>query len=96
MDLLKPTQLLFGDCKQLENGDIIVDGKKLTNEQLDQVNIKAQELKDEYNSTQYQRDRKKDYDKLNQYELQFNDLQNGTTTWQDEINAIKAIYPKPE
>jgi len=35
------------------------------------------------------------YNKLNQDELRFDDLENNTTTWQDAINAIKAKYPKP-
>jgi len=49
----------------------------------------------EWNATQYQRDRKAEYDKLNQYEMMFDDKVNGTTTWVDAINAIKARYPKP-
>ena len=50
----------------------------------------------DYEKTQYQRDRKSEYDKLNQFELQYNDAINGTTTWQDAINEIKAKYPKPQ
>jgi len=45
-------------------------------------------------STQYQRDRKEEYDKLNQFEMQFDDQRDGTTTWVDVIKAIKAKYPK--
>ncbi len=51
--------------------------------------------KGEYEATQYQRDRATLYAKLNQDELRFDDLENGTTTWQDSINAIKEQYPKP-
>ena len=43
---------------------------------------------------QYQRDRKAEYDALNQLEMQFDDKEDGTTTWEDAINAIKAKYPK--
>ena len=50
---------------------------------------------DEYVATQYSRDREAEYLKLNQDEMRFDDLENGTTTWQDAINAIKAEYPKP-
>ena len=39
--------------------------------------------------------RKAEYDKLNQYEMQFDDQRDGTTTWVDAINAIKAAHPKP-
>jgi len=53
-------------------------------------------LEAEHIATQYQRDRKAEYDQLNQYEMMFDDEVNGTTTWIDAINAIKAKYPKPE
>jgi len=53
-------------------------------------------LEAEQAATQYQRDRKAEYDQLNQYEMMFDDEVNGTTTWIDAINAIKAKYPKPE
>ena len=45
-------------------------------------------------NTEYQRLRKAEYDKLNQDEMRFDDLVNGTTTWQDAIIAIKNKYPK--
>ena len=48
----------------------------------------------EYDSKQYQRDRKAEYDKLNQFEMQFDDQRDGTTTWVDAINEIKEKYPK--
>ena len=52
-------------------------------------------LADEHAATQYSRDRKEEYDKLNQDEMRFDDLQNSTTTWVDAIEAIKAAHPKP-
>jgi len=42
----------------------------------------------------YAEKRKAEYDKLNQFEMQYDDQQNGTTTWVDAINDIKARYPK--
>ena len=45
-------------------------------------------------STQYSRDRKEEYDKLNQFELIGEDSINGTTNHKDAILAIKAKYPK--
>lgn len=42
----------------------------------------------------YSEKRKEEYDKLNQFEMQFNDQRDGTTTWVDAINDIKARYPK--
>ena len=42
----------------------------------------------------YAEKRKQEYDQLNQFEMQFDDQQNGTTTWVDAINEIKERYPK--
>ena len=39
--------------------------------------------------------RKYKYDELNRDEMRYDDLINGTTTWQDAITAIKLEYPKP-
>ncbi len=47
-----------------------------------------------YDSQEYARLRKAEYDQLNQDELRFDDLENGTTVWQDTINEIKGRYPK--
>ena len=48
----------------------------------------------EYDAKQYQRDRKEEYDKLNQFELIGEDSINGTTNHRDAILAIKDKYPK--
>ena len=48
----------------------------------------------EYDAKQYQRDRKAEYDKLNQFELIGEDSINGTTNHRDAILAIKDKYPK--
>ena len=42
----------------------------------------------------YAEKRKARYDSLNQFEMQYDDAVNGTTTWQDAINAIKQEIPK--
>jgi len=39
-------------------------------------------------------ERAKKYDKLPQFEMQFDDQRDGTTTWVDSINEIKSAYPK--
>lgn len=54
---------------------------------------KAEQLIDALNE-ECQRYRKAEYDKLNQYEMMFDDQLNGTTTWIDAINSIKAKFPK--
>ena len=47
-----------------------------------------------YDAQAYARSRKAEYDKLNQDEMRYDDLVNGTTTWQDAIAAIKTSIPK--
>jgi len=48
----------------------------------------------EYEASQYSRDREVEYAKLNQDEMRFDDVINGTTVWVDTIKSIKAMYPK--
>jgi len=58
------------------------------------IAAKIVELQAEYDAAAYARDRKVEYDKLNQDEMRFDDLVNSTTTWQDAIAAIKVAIPK--
>ncbi len=58
------------------------------------IQAKQAELKADFDSKQYQRDRKKEYDKLNQFELIGEDSINGTTKHRDAIQAIKDKFPK--
>tara|TARA_R110000803_G_C11870187_1_gene308307 strand:- start:9 stop:293 length:285 start_codon:yes stop_codon:yes gene_type:complete len=52
----------------------------------------------EYNAhveaTAYSSKREEAYALLNQFEMQFNDSINSTTTWVDAINEIKQRFPK--
>ncbi|ADG93361.1 hypothetical protein Arnit_1707 [Arcobacter nitrofigilis DSM 7299] len=66
--------------------------KKPSSLEIDSEVIRLKKL---YDNTEYQRLRKKEYDKLNQYEMQYDDLINNTTTWQDKIQEIKDRFPKP-
>ena len=60
-----------------------------------EVNAEIARLQAEYDAKQYQRDRAKEYPSLQeQLDMQYWDSVNGTTIWQDTINAIKAKYPK--
>jgi hypothetical protein len=43
----------------------------------------------------YKYERQQAYALLNQDEMRYDDLVNGTTTWQDAIAAIKLANPKP-
>ena len=58
------------------------------------IDAKQIELQAEWDSQDYARKRKSEYDKLNQFELMTDDAANDTTTHADAINAIKAKYPK--
>ena len=61
----------------------------------DEITAEIARLEQEYIDTEYQRDRIKAYTELNQFEMQFDDSVNGTNTWIEAINTIKAQYPKP-
>jgi len=58
------------------------------------IEAKKAELDAEYKVNKYQRDRKSEYDLLNQFEMQFDDQRDGTLTWFDAINTIKDKHPK--
>lgn len=61
-----------------------------------EIQIELTRLRAEYDSNEYQRLRAAEYPSLpDQLDMQFHDAANGTTTWQDAINAVKAKYPKP-
>jgi len=62
-----------------------------TQEEIDAEIIRLQA---EYDSQEYARNRKAEYDQLNQFEMQFDDDRDGTTTWVDKINEIKGRHPK--
>jgi len=51
---------------------------------------------DKFTSTQYQRDRVEAYPSLTeQADMAYWDRQNGTTTLDDAITAVKEAHPKP-
>ena len=59
------------------------------------IETELKKLQDTYVAQEYARNRKAEYDALNQFEMQYDDEVNGTTTWKDAIDAIKTKYPKP-
>ena len=59
-----------------------------------EIDAEVKRLQAEYDSQEYARNRKAEYDALNQLEMQFDDKEDGTTTWEDAIVAIKAKWPK--
>jgi hypothetical protein len=62
-----------------------------TQSELDAEVIRLQVV---YDSQAYARNRKAEYDQLNQFEMQFDDDRDSTTTWVDKINEIKGRHPK--
>ena len=74
------------DCFDAEGKPVIIDEAKVATE--------LAKLQAEWNSKEYARKRKVEYDQLNQYEMMFDDKRDGTTTWVDKINEIKSRYPK--
>jgi|3_EtaG_2_1085321.scaffolds.fasta_scaffold51807_2 hypothetical protein len=73
-----PEQLGGGSNYKWLNGEVVVD----------------EEENDLYASQEYARNRKAEYDQLNQFEMQFDDDRDSTTTWVDTINEIKGRHPK--
>ena len=74
-------------------GAFDIEGNSVT---LDEALITAEisRLQGIYDSQEYARARATEYAALNQFEMQFDDQQNNTTTWVDAINDIKARFPK--
>ena len=62
-----------------------------TQSELDAEVIRLQAV---YDSQAYARNRKAEYDQLNQFEMQFDDDRDSTSTWVDTINEIKGRHPK--
>ena len=63
----------------------------------EEINAELIRLQTDYDSKEYQRLRAAEYPPLaDQLDMQYHDALNGTTTWQDAVNAVKAKYPKPE
>jgi len=74
-------------------GAFDIEGNSVT---LDEALITAEltRLQAEYDSLSYARSRKQEYNKLPQFEMQFDDQRDGTSTWVDSINEIKERFPK--
>ena len=59
------------------------------------IQAKMVEVQAEYDANQYQRDRATAYPSIqDQLDMQYWDNVNGTTTWEDAIDKVKADNPK--
>jgi hypothetical protein len=65
----------------------------ITNEQ---ILAKQVELQADYDAKQYARDREKEYPTWqDQLDMLWHDKKDGTTTWEDAVQAVKDANPKP-
>ena len=72
------------------------NGNALTSVQRKEIDAEIIRLQAEYDNAQYARDRAEAYPSLaDQADMQFHDAVDGTTTWQDAIQAVKDANPKP-
>ena len=79
------------------NDDVLVwEDEEQVEPTEEELNTEIARLQSEYDSQDYARKRKAEYNALNQFELISDDAINGTTTHRDAILAIKTKYPKPE
>ena len=63
----------------------------------DEIKSKAKALEAEYDAKQYQRDRSISYPSIqDQLDMLYWDRKNGTKTWEESIDKVKADIPKPE
>ena len=80
----------------INNDDIIWINNPITISET-QIENEIKRLQAEYDAKEYQRKRAAEYPPIQeQMDMQYWDSVNGTTTWQDAIDAVKAKYPKPE
>ena len=78
------------------NDEIYAKSKRtpLTSAEIASLEILKDKCQSEYDAQEYARNRKEEYDALNQFELISDDDANGTTTHKDAIAAIKTKWPK--
>ena len=95
MTTVDALQSLKPKAEWVLRGDVLewLDGVQTEPTQAE-IDAEVIRLQAEYDSQEYARNRKAEYDQLNQFEMQFDDKRDGTTTWVDKINEIKARYPK--
>ena len=68
--------------------------EELAIEKYDEMVAEQEDLDRNLAATKYQRERKEEYNKLNQFELQYDDSLDDGTRWKDAIEKIKEKYPK--
>ena len=95
MELNAIRNLYNKDCTK--DGDVVlIEGVPPTSTEWTAIKIEVARLQAEYDAKQYARDRSTAYPSMQeQLDMQYWDGVNGTTTWQDAIEAVKTGNPKP-
>ena len=95
IDLMTAIQSLRPNAQLVTRGDVIEWMDDVQTQPTDaEITAEISRLQGIYDSQEYARARATEYSALNQFEMQFDDQQNNTTTWVDAINDIKARFPK--
>lgn len=80
-----------------------IEGKKLIwldkaveEPSMAELQVALDEYKAEQEKTEYQKKRKAEYPSIeDQLDMLYEDMENGTTNWQDAIRVVKQRHPKP-
>lgn len=99
MDDLNAISSLYGyDCVNRDGTVFISENgseRLLTTVEISEVSVELVRLQSEYDSKEYARNRALAYPTLaEQADMAYWDRQNGTTTLDDAITAVKLKYPK--
>ena len=98
IDLMTAIQSLRPNAELVVRGNTEIEWLDVEQTQPSDSEIDAEisRLQAEYDSKQYARDRAEAYPSLTeQADMAYWDRQNGTTTLDDTISAVKAEFPKP-
>jgi hypothetical protein len=97
IDLMTAIQSLRPNAQLVTRGEEIEWLDETQTQPTDsEIDAEIQRLQAEYDSKQYARNRAKAYPSLTeQADMAYWDRQNGTTTLDDAISAVKTTYPKP-
>ena len=87
-------ELVGGSISGTNDGTDITYNEGQTPPTEAEIDTKFAEMLAEWDAQAYARNRKEEYNALNQLELMSDDSINGTTTHKDAIVAIKAKWPK--
>ena len=86
-----PFEITDGKISRWDSGETKTNVTQPTEEELATELTRLQAV---YDAQAYARSRKAEYKLLNQFEMQFDDDRDSTTTWVDTINEIKGRHPK--